>query len=335
MTFSDGIAMTRQPFCCKSLCNSFRRRGLLFRSLLWAALLHFLGWWDAAGRAKQTLTAAALPLSRVPRLRFGRPGSVPTLDCLAGPGAPPGLRLSTLPPAAVERALQELQSTAMLGAKVAGPQTAELGRSYYEAQARYGAALKGVLLSADKLKLKLTHPVFTLDQLPGCTALLQMCVSAFQLEGRDVGRANGLARHYVPGIGLPRHIDDPIMFDGPVLAVILQGGSAESTDGLRLCELDSNANVVVAETQGASLRAEPGFRVDEYPGLAVCLEGAARYQFAHQVPAVASPRLSLTWRWFSKDFLERLDQLEGMATPPTAKRKLVGAPSRSTDTIPN
>lgn len=39
----------------------------------------------------------------------------------------------------------------------------------------------------------------------------------------------------------------------------------------------------------------------------MCLEGAARYSFGHEVPPVeGGPRLSLTWRWFREGALERL-----------------------------
>ena len=45
-------------------------------------------------------------------------------------------------------------------------------------------------------------------------------------------------------------------------------------------------------------------------GLLICLEKAARYDLAHEVPAVSSQRISLTWRWFRPEFLEQLQRME-------------------------
>ena len=46
--------------------------------------------------------------------------------------------------------------------------------------------------------------------------------------------------------------------------------------------------------------------VDEQPGLVILLEGAARYEYGHEVPPVEARRLSLTWRWFKANSLEQL-----------------------------
>lgn len=48
----------------------------------------------------------------------------------------------------------------------------------------------------------------------------------------------------------------------------------------------------------------------ECDGLVVSLEGPSRYEFAHEVPPVTGERISLTWRWFDEDFLQRLHERE-------------------------
>eukprot|EP00933_Yihiella_yeosuensis_P042291 TRINITY_DN36848_c0_g1_i2.p1 TRINITY_DN36848_c0_g1~~TRINITY_DN36848_c0_g1_i2.p1 ORF type:complete len:115 (-),score=14.67 TRINITY_DN36848_c0_g1_i2:816-1160(-) len=106
------------------------------------------------------------------------------------------------------------------------------------------------------------------------------------------------------------------MFEEPVLAFILHGGAP---DGLRLCEMDST--IIVAEAEGVSLRAEPGFQVIENPGLAVCLEGAARYHLAHEVAPVKSERISVTWRWFRQEFLSKLEEAERKALKTSRRQR--------------
>ena len=59
----------------------------------------------------------------------------------------------------------------------------------------------------------------------------------------------------------------------------------------------------------AGFFAELGFRLEEEDGLCFCLQGPAR-EMAHEVPAVSSERLSLTFRWFREDFLEELRHME-------------------------
>lgn len=178
--------------------------------------------------------------------------------------------------------------------------TGELGTSFYAVKARHGAARRGVRLPKDAGPC--LHNLVPLERLPKCMDLMRRAEQAFGVAPRDAKLLNGLARRYFPrGRGLPRHIDDPMMFQEPILSLVLQVGG---TDGLRLSEIDST---VVAQAEGVALRMQRRFHVQEAPGLAVCLQGHARYELMHEVQPVETPRVSLTWRWFRQDFLDALD----------------------------
>ncbi|CAJ1384656.1 unnamed protein product [Effrenium voratum] len=247
-----------------------------------------------------------------PAQLFARRGPL-SYDQLARTGRPSGLRLGKL---RTEDARRELE--ALRGQRL----QLELGLSFFEAKARLGAVLAAAKLSAAKAATAkprrfrrhrgsaMAEPL-ALPAAPCCRRLLHLAGKELGMDTEGEGfetLVNGLARVYTPGAGLPRHVDHE-MFQEPVLAMVLQ---AAPGDGLRLCQ----AEHIIAEAGGgapalrAVLRAEPGFRVQEEDGLLICLEKAARYDLAHEVPAVSSQRISLTWRWFRPEFLEQLQRME-------------------------
>ncbi|OLP92836.1 UDP-N-acetylglucosamine--peptide N-acetylglucosaminyltransferase 110 kDa subunit [Symbiodinium microadriaticum] len=209
-------------------------------------------------------------------------------------------------------------------------ETCELGLSFYAVKSRHGAARNGVRLRGAAAAP--VHRVQSLGALPACRWLLG---EALQLLGLGTAllqaesRCNGLARRYARGQALPRHVDNPmfeagvpmmhrIYFDGAVredtiVGVVLKSG--EPCDGLRLCQEtpSEGSKALLAEAVGLGLKAgffaELGFRLEEEDGLCFCLQGPAR-EMAHEVPAVSSERLSLTFRWFREDFLEELRHME-------------------------
>jgi len=221
-------------------------------------------------------------------------------DLPARPGFPPGFRACQLPPDVAAAALAELEASKVLPV---GARTGELGTSFYALKARHDAMLHGIRLPRNHKPSE--HHVEPLCALPICASVMRRAQEVFGLGRCDSQRLNVLARRYCRGgYSLPRHIDDPNMFDEPVLSLVLQGGSP---DGLRLCRENP---VVVAEAQGVggvALHLDRGWRVEESPGTVVCLEGHARYHLMHEVPAVTAQRTSLTWRWFRQDFLDGLE----------------------------
>lgn len=117
---------------------------------------------------------------------------------------------------------------------------------------------------------------------------------AFGVVGYDPDAVQVAVRRYTVAKGtssLQPHLDDVTMFAEPVLSLVLRG---DGGGGLHLWP--------------AGRRPEAGeaFAVHERPGTAVCLEGAARYEFVHSVPPVEGPRLSMTWRWFRPEYLQML-----------------------------
>mmetsp|Transcript_34757 Transcript_34757/g.64678 ORF Transcript_34757/g.64678 Transcript_34757/m.64678 type:complete len:216 (+) Transcript_34757:53-700(+) len=128
------------------------------------------------------------------------------------------------------------------------------------------------------------------ERYPACDDLMRTCQRRFGLEGNSVcspDLVQVMVRQYRSGQGLRLHVDSAEMFEEPVLAVVLRAGGAE--DGLNLQHMkypERKANV------------------DEVCGLAMCFKGASRYEWGHEVPPVTARRLSITWRWFRRSFLE-------------------------------
>eukprot|EP00929_Paragymnodinium_shiwhaense_P038494 TRINITY_DN20328_c0_g1_i2.p1 TRINITY_DN20328_c0_g1~~TRINITY_DN20328_c0_g1_i2.p1 ORF type:complete len:285 (-),score=44.13 TRINITY_DN20328_c0_g1_i2:9-863(-) len=160
---------------------------------------------------------------------------------------------------------------------------------------------------------------------PQCQSVIRTAVEAFDLPGRltdDLcdARANVIVRHYEPGDFLGRHVDDFRMFKEPVLSCVLQAGGAD--DGLLLSTPQTVECCAAAVTDATSVGAsglrpccceeeELGrtFRVQEAAGTSVCLERDARYVFGHEIPRVAEPRISMTWRWFRDSYAGELREV--------------------------
>ena len=251
-----------------------------------------------------------------PKLWLRHGGGVPSYDLPAKVDLPKGLRLKG--PVATQGAYRELKDRGFLS----GPRLLELGQSFYTIKSRHGASLNGVLIR-DKDGVSTgsqpLHTVVSLEALPRCRALLHHVLDLLGLEKSKLkdSLANGMARRYKPGSNLPRHVDNTEMFQEPVVAIVLK---SSPRSGLRLCTSSGRhgaATSIIAEAGGAlegdplaNFRVEPGYQIEECDGMVVSFEGAARYDFAHEVPPVSSTRVSLTWRWFDEDFLERLYQRE-------------------------
>ena len=151
-------------------------------------------------------------------------------------------------------------------------------RSTLEMQFAFGAARNG-------LRKRQRPP----EEFPACLALMRAAEDAFGIQ-RAASSVQVMVRQYQTGDSLALHVDSTALFDEPVLSAVLVSAPASGLLLRRPGPLDPSNTAVVAEQ----------------PGLAMCLEGAARYEFGHEVPPVESPRLSLTWRWFKEGALERL-----------------------------
>lgn len=186
----------------------------------------------------------------------------------AADGCPPGLRLARLPTKGVDAAREELE-------KHFGPRRRTLEMQYSFSHSRHGQLRRH------------RGP----DSFPECYALMKAAEQAFGLVDRDVDRVQVMVRKYNPSQRLKIHIDSVELFEEPVLSVILRCDGAG--DGLVLRPL-------------GRAPAADAFQVHEQPGVAVCLEGDARYTYGHEVPPVTAPRISFTWRWFQPESLSKL-----------------------------
>lgn len=181
---------------------------------------------------------------------------------------PPGCRILQLSAGAAAAALEELDE-AMDDTQGSPQEKLEMQWGYF-ALSRSG-------------QLRRKRPI---AQFPKCAALIREANQGFALQHRDEECLQVSVRRYWEGMQCQGHIDSTAFFDEPNLFVFLKTGGPP--DGLRLY------------TKGAE------FLVREAPGVAVCLEGPARYDTYHSVPRVLSPRVSLTWRWFREGVLEEL-----------------------------
>eukprot|EP00438_Fugacium_kawagutii_P027088 Skav203908 [mRNA] locus=scaffold228:29968:33998:+ [translate_table: standard] len=221
-------------------------------------------------------------------LRHGR--GVPSYDLPAKAGSPEGLRFIRAPKVATQEAYAELQDRGFFS----GPRLLELGKSFYTIKSRHGASLKGVVLRDDATGGSTTstlHSVVTLEALPRCRALLHKVLDL-------LGQGGGGVPPILPRLAMasPRELL----------------GSPEAL-GLDRAKLkDSLANGMAhGYKPGVSLPRHVAPGLDgECDGLVVSLEGPSRYEFAHEVPPVTGERISLTWRWFDEDFLQRLHDRE-------------------------
>jgi hypothetical protein len=102
-------------------------------------------------------------------------------------------------------------------------------------------------------------------------------------------------RRYDVGDTLALHVDKIDLYEDTILTLVLECGAG---DGVTLAPYNPGWQENVSSTDE--------FAVKESPGLAVCLQGAARYEYGHAVPPVCHPRVSLTWRWFRPGVLALL-----------------------------
>lgn len=203
---------------------------------------------------------------------------------LAADGSPPGLRMVQMPLEETSAALEEVD--AVMRRRSARRQLT------LEMQYKYTSLKSGVLNRCPGE-----------ERYPMSYALMRKVEQAFGLAGRVVDRVQVMARSYQPGMKLAGHIDSEVMFQEPVLSVVLRKGGPD--DGLvlrRRCWHDGRG----ARAPGLAADEGETYWVPERPGLAVCLEGDARYEFDHAVPPVAQHRISLTWRWFHPEYLAGL-----------------------------
>ncbi|CAE7215869.1 Trpm2 [Symbiodinium pilosum] len=129
---------------------------------------------------------------------------------------------------------------------------------------------------------------------PACDRLMQASQASFGLSRDPVcdrKLVQVMVRQYWPGQGLKLHVDSKLMFEEPVLAVVLHAGGP--LDGLVLQHME---------------KPELKVPVSESLGLAMCFQGPARYQWGHQVPPVSERRVSITWRWFKQSYLDSFDR---------------------------
>lgn len=187
-------------------------------------------------------------------------------------GKPPGLRTLLVPEALTKRARQELERDLHPGQR-----TIEMQYAFSSGQHGHLRRLRGA------------------EHFPACYELMHVTESLFGLPTTDVDRVQVMVRMYTPPQELRLHVDSMEMFEEPVLSCVLR------------CD---------AEGDGLVLRRKETWRgggeaiaVAEKPGVAVCLEGPARYEFGHEVPPVTAPRLSITWRWFRPEYLRKLTEV--------------------------
>ena len=187
-------------------------------------------------------------------------------------GQPTGFRSAQMPEPLVAAAREELERAMLPDQKT------------LQMQFSFGAANSGWLRP-------LRHP----RQYPACLALMEEANQRFlghrRDRDRDLDRIQVMVRKYALKQSLAPHCDSETLFGESVLSVVLRCGPS---DGL------------VLRKQGLPVARGDARHVAERAGVATCLQGPARYDYTHEVPAVAEPRLSLTWRWFRPGSLEEL-----------------------------
>ncbi|CAE6972689.1 unnamed protein product [Symbiodinium natans] len=134
------------------------------------------------------------------------------------------------------------------------------------------------------------------DAYPACDRLMTASEKSFGLAC-DRALVQVMVRQYQPGRGLKLHVDSKEMFE------VLKGLTGLASHGLA----EEPVLAVVLCAGGAGEATVP---VVETTGLAMCFQGEARYDWGHKVPPVSERRLSITWRWFCRSYLDRFDFLD-------------------------
>merc|ERR1712136_640662 len=137
----------------------------------------------------------------------------------------------------------------------------------FEVGLSFRAADRGVIRPSSK----------RLSDFPRLSRLTEaVCGSHGNRFSRD--KLNIICRRYMPGQGIPFHVDRPGLFAEEVFGCILRNTSE----------------------MGMQFRRKPGgrFRLAERRGTCFKLSGDARYKWTHGVPPLASgDRFSVTWRF--------------------------------------
>lgn len=191
---------------------------------------------------------------------------------MAEDGLPPGFRTLDMPQSLVEAAREEVEDWMQTT-----QWEMELQHSFYSSR-------------RGRLNRK-PGP----ERLPGCFKLMEAVNEAFGISDCDTERVQVAVRRYLTENGtrsLEPHVDDRRMFGEPVMSVVLRLDSPG--DGLNLWPLGRRPS------EGEA------FAVAERPGVAVCLQGSARYEHVHAVPPVTGTRISMTWRWFKPEYYQEL-----------------------------
>eukprot|EP00933_Yihiella_yeosuensis_P051004 TRINITY_DN48832_c0_g1_i1.p1 TRINITY_DN48832_c0_g1~~TRINITY_DN48832_c0_g1_i1.p1 ORF type:complete len:271 (-),score=46.72 TRINITY_DN48832_c0_g1_i1:28-762(-) len=218
------------------------------------------------------------PAVVAPRAPYTKPPkkSDARVPYFASDGCPPGCRIIQLPSDAVAKAMDELDEN--MDESQGAPQ------EKLELQWGYFAVSKGGLLRRKR----------SLSSFPACATLVREANKIFGLESKDEERVQVVVRRYWDGMQCLGHVDSVEFFEEPNLFIVLKTGGPP--DGLRLYEKATKTE----------------YLVNEAPGVSICLEGPSRYETFHSVPKVLNPRVSLTWRWYHEDVLERLKLKAGL-----------------------
>ena len=102
---------------------------------------------------------------------------------------------------------------------------------------------------------------------------------------------NVTIREYKPGQSIGFHTDRTY-FDGMIWSVIIV--CEDINDGI--CFQDPNTKVK--------------YKIHELPGLITVQTGKSRYEFKHGVETVKSRRISITWRFFNNENIEKLSRYD-------------------------
>jgi len=102
-------------------------------------------------------------------------------------------------------------------------------------------------------------------------------------------RMNVIIRHYGVGSQIPYHVDRVNLFAEQVWSCVIT--CEDPTAGLHY------------QVDGKDVP------LDEQPGLVAIQTGDARFRYAHGVPPLKrGQRISVTWRWFTKEAFEKLEK---------------------------
>eukprot|EP00746_Dinoflagellata_sp_MGD_P146476 gnl/MRDRNA2_/MRDRNA2_78945_c0_seq1.p1 gnl/MRDRNA2_/MRDRNA2_78945_c0~~gnl/MRDRNA2_/MRDRNA2_78945_c0_seq1.p1 ORF type:complete len:169 (+),score=39.70 gnl/MRDRNA2_/MRDRNA2_78945_c0_seq1:334-840(+) len=145
---------------------------------------------------------------------------------------------------------------------------------------------------------------YQLEEFPACVALMREAEKAFGLQ-QDPAHVHVMVRQYTISRNLKWHIDNTKLFEEPVVSVVLR---CRPTSGMLL-------------RKAGPINEESTYVVPDQPGLASCLEGAARYELGHEIPPVVAPRLSLTWRWFKPKVFAKLKTSMKESQPYKSQRR--------------